>query len=147
MNDFIELQIIEAVKKLLSKRVNELLTSMQYPVPLIEFSNYRGGNVVVPVINLSTCERIEKERIIRLDAYSVSITFSLQETEESEFLCYVYALAVCKAMGENPTLDGVADRAVVTGKKYIHPKKPNCGEDWEVGISLRITVEGVNDVG
>ena len=34
-------------------------------MPLIEF----GGSTVVPVIAFSTCERSEKERIIRLDTY------------------------------------------------------------------------------
>jgi len=141
MNDLIEQQIIEAVRKLLTVRVNELLAGLDYPVPFIELSNYEGGNVVAPVINLTTCERSEKERIIRLDAYSLTITFSLPEKDESEFLCYVYSLAVYKALGENPTLDGVADRAVATGKKYNKPKKPGCGEGWEAVISLRVTVE------
>jgi hypothetical protein len=145
MNDLIEQRIIEAVRKLLTGRVNELLTSMEYPIPLIEFSEYRGGSVVVPVISLSTCERSEKERIILLDAYSLTITFSLPEKDESEFLCYVYALSVCKAFGENPTLDGIADRAVVTGKKYNKPKKPGSGEGWETVISLRVTVEGMGN--
>jgi len=137
----IELRILEAIKKLLSKRVNEILANLEYQVAFIEFSDYEGGNVVVPVINLSTCERSEKERIIRLDAYSLTITFSLPEKNESEFLCYVYSLAVYKALGENPTLDGVADRAVATGKKYNKPKKPGCGEGWEAVITLRITIE------
>ena len=145
MNDLIEQKIIEAVKKLLTVRVNELLNSLDYPVPLIEFSDYQGGNVVAPVINLSTCERSEKERIILLDAYSLTITFSLPEKDESEFLCYVYALSVCKALGENPTLDGIADRAVVTGKKYNKPKKPGCGEGWEAVITLRVTVETMSN--
>jgi len=141
MNDLVEQQIIEAIRKLLTVRVNELLASMDYPVPAIELSDYVGRSVVVPVISLSTCERSEKERIILLDAYSLTITFSLPENDESEFLCYVYALSVCKALGENPTLNGIADRAVVTGKRYNKPKKSGCGEGWEAVISLRVTVE------
>jgi hypothetical protein len=141
MIDLIEQKIIEAVRKLLTGRVNEILNSLDYPVPFVEFIDYKAGNVVVPVISLSTCERSEKERIIRLDAYLLTITFSLSETSESEFLCYVYSLAVYKALGENPTLDGIADRAVATGKKYNKPKKPGCGEGWETVISLRVTVE------
>jgi hypothetical protein len=145
MNDLIEQRIIEAVRKLLTGRVNELLASLEYLVPLIEFSDYQGGNVVVPVINLSTCERSEKERIILLDAYSLSITFSLSDMPESEFYCYVYAISVCKALGENPTLDGVADRVVVTGKRYNKPKKPGSGEGWGVEISLRVTIETMSN--
>jgi len=137
----IELRILEAIKRLLSKQVNEILANLDYQVPFIELSDYEGGNVVVPAISLSACERSEKERIIRLDAYSLTITFSLPEKDESEFLCYVYSLAVNKALEDNPTLDGIADRAVATGKKYNKPKKPGCGENWETVISLRVTVE------
>jgi hypothetical protein len=65
---FVEEAIIGAVKRLLSGRVNELLGEMEYPIPPVEFGNYRGGSVIVPVISLSTCERSEKERVIWLDA-------------------------------------------------------------------------------
>jgi len=145
LENMIEVRILDAIKRLLSKRVNEILDGLDYPVPFIELSDYEGGNVVAPVINLSTCERSEKERIIRLDAYSLTTTFSLPEKDESEFLCYVYSLAVSKALEENPTLYGIADRAVVTGKKYNKPKKPGCGEGWEVVITLRVTVETMSN--
>jgi hypothetical protein len=143
---FIEEAIIGAVKSLLAGRVNELLGDMQFAILPVEFSDYRVGAAVVPVIALASCERTEKERIIRLDAYSMTITFTLQETPESELYCYAYAAAVCKALGGNPTLGGVVDRAVVTGKKYNPPKKAYGGNEWEVVITLRLTVEGVNNV-
>jgi hypothetical protein len=44
-------------------------------------------------------------------------------------------------LGENPTLGGVVDRAAVTGKKYTPPKKAYGGNEWEVVISLRLTIE------
>jgi hypothetical protein len=141
MRIFIEQQIIEAVQKLLTGRVNEFLSDMKYLIPPVEFSDYRGGAVIVPMISLSTCERSEKERIIRMDAYSLTITFTIPETNDSELYCYAYASAVCKALGEDPTLGGVADRAVITGKKYSSPKKLHCGEEWGVFITLRVTVE------
>jgi hypothetical protein len=144
MKDFIEQQIIGAVRGLLAGRVNELLGDMEFIVPPIEFGNYSSGSVITPVVMLASCERTEKERIIRLDAYSLTITFSLQEHEEGELYCYAYAAAFCKAIGENPTLSGIADRAVVTGKKYVAPKHPKCGEEWEAVVTLRITVEGMN---
>jgi hypothetical protein len=140
MKDFIEQQIINAVKKLLNERVNELLGEMQFAIPLIEFGNYKG-NTVVPVITLATCERTEKERIILHDAYSLSITINVPETLESETYCYAYCAAVCKALHENPTLDGAADRAVIFSKKYSPPKIPDCGQWREVVLTLRITVE------
>ena len=60
MNDFVETRIIGAVRKILTDRVNELLGDMEHPVPLIEFGEFAGGGVVVPVIALSVCERTEK---------------------------------------------------------------------------------------
>jgi len=141
MQDFIEMRIIEAVRELLTGKVNEILGDMQFAIPLIEFSDYRGGDVVVPAVVLSSCERNEKERIIRQDAYSVTITFSLPENEDSEFFCCAYGLAVGRAFELNPTLGGIADRAVINWKKYSQPKKPGCGENWEIAVSLRVTVE------
>jgi hypothetical protein len=141
MNDLIELQIVSAVRELLSGKVNELLGDLQFFIPLVEFGNYAGSDVVVPVVALASCERSEKERIIRLDAYTVSITFTLPDMGESEFNCYAYSAVVGKALELNSTLGGVADRAVITGKKYIEPKKQGCGEGWQLVIILRITVE------
>jgi len=142
MNDFIEQQITGGVKRLLTGRVNELLGDIELQMPLIEFSGYSGGTAVVPVISLCSCERTEKERIILLDAYTLTVTFSVPETEDGELFCYAYAAAVCKALGENPTLGGVADRAAVTGKKYSKPKMAYGGNEWQVILTLRITTEG-----
>jgi len=147
INEFIELQILEAVRGLLVGKVNELLGDMPLQIPFIEFSDYKGGAAVVPVIVLSSCERNEKERLLLIDAYSLSITFNVPETAEVELYCYAYAAAIGKALYLNPTLGGVADRVLVTGKKYIQPKTANNGQDWQVVISLRITVEGIEYVG
>jgi len=146
-NIFIEQRIVEAIRGLLKGRVNEILSEWEFLIPVIEFSNFANKHTVVPAVSLVSCERTEKERIIRLDAYSVTITFTIPETQETELYCYGYASAVCKALGENPTLGGVVDRAVVSGKKYSSPKKPGCGENWETVITLRVTVDGIGDVG
>jgi hypothetical protein len=50
-------------------------------------------------------------------------------------------------MEQNPTLGGIVDRAVLTGKKYIKPKKADCGQDWEISLTFRLTVEGYNYAG
>ncbi|MDR0473618.1 MAG: hypothetical protein LBH43_08125 [Treponema sp.] len=139
---FIEETITGAVKRLLTERVNELLGEMQFVIPLVEFVNYVGGMVVCPVIALSSCERMEKERIICLDAYSLTLTFDVPETADSESHCYAYSAAVGKALAENPTLGGVVDRVSISGKKYVPPKNANCGQEWQVIITLRLTVEG-----
>ena len=139
---FVEEGITGAVKRLLAGRVNEILGEAEFPIPLIEFGGYSSGSVIVPVISLSTCERTEKERIVRLDAYSLTMTFTLPESPDSEWHCYAYAAAVDKAITENSAFGGVASRAVLVGKKYVPPKKAHCGEGWEVILTLRVTVEG-----
>jgi hypothetical protein len=144
---FIEEKIINSVKKLLSGRVNELLGEMKYFLPPIEFDDCRDGSAMVPAITLSACERSEKERIVRLDAYALTIAFALPENSYGERNCYAYAAAVAAALGENPALGGVADRAALTGKKYKGPKTPHCGEGWEVVLTLHITVEGGGNAG
>jgi hypothetical protein len=137
---FIEETLLKSVKKLLSARVNELLGEMEYPISLIELGKYRGGSAVVPIIVLSTCERTEKERIIRVEAYSLTITLGIPEGPDSERNGYAYAGAVSAALGEDPTLGRVVDRAVLTGKKYVPPKHPGTGEGWEVILTVRMTV-------
>jgi hypothetical protein len=138
---FIEEAIIGAIKKLIAGRVNEILNNWNFLIPLFEFSDYKGSTAITPVITLSSCEQTEKERIIRLDTYSMTITISTAENSESELYLYGYSHALSKALNEDVTLGGVVERAVITNKKYIPPKKPNCGMDWELVISLRITVE------
>jgi hypothetical protein len=139
---FIEETLLNSVKKLLSGRVNELLGETEYPIPPIEFGNYRGGSAIVPVIGLSACEGSEKERIIRLDAYTLTITFTLPEWPGGERNCYACAWAAARALGDDPTLGGIASRAVLTGKKYTPPKQGGTGGEWSVVLSLQITVEG-----
>jgi len=147
MKDFIEQRIIDAVRKMLSGRVNEILRDEEFDSPVIEFADYGcGGSAyadlgVNPTVSLATCERTEKERIVRLAAYAVTIAFDLPEKFETESQCYALTAAVGMALKENPTLSGVADRAIVTGEKYNQPKKANCGGNWQVIVSLRITVE------
>ena len=123
MKDFVETRIVTAVRGLLAGKVNEILSEGQFSIPLIEFTEYRGGSVVSVVITLAASEQTEKERIIRLDAYTLTITFSFADTPESELYCYAYSGAVGKAVIDNPTLGGVVDRAVITPERSISHRK------------------------
>jgi hypothetical protein len=133
--------IIGGIKRLLAGRVNEILGKAEFNAPLIEFGRLRGGSAVVPVICLSACEWTEKERIIRLDAYSLTIAFALPEMAEGELCRYACTAAVELALLENPTLEGAASRTVMTGKKYKPPKDPHCGEGWEVELKIHVLVD------
>jgi hypothetical protein len=68
----------------------------------------------------------------------VSITIRADEGR----VCYAYAGAVGRALAEDPTLGGAADRAELVKKSYRPPEKPFCGEGWETVLILRIIVEG-----
>jgi hypothetical protein len=141
-----EESIVGGVKRLLSGRVNELLGEAEFSVPPIEFGRYRGGDVVVPAIGLSAGERTEKERIVQTEVYSLTIGFSVPDMPSDqrsvgERRCYAYAAAVATALGEDPTLGGAVDRAELTGKRYSPPKQPGTGGNWDMVLSLRITVE------
>jgi hypothetical protein len=139
---FIEEIIINSLKSLLAGRVNEILGETEYPIPFIEFGTPRDGSTVVPVVTLSTCERSEKERIVRLDAYTLTITFTVPEYPAGERNCYAYAASVATALGEDPTLGGAVDRAELAGKKYAPPKYAGTGADRGVTLALRLIVEG-----
>jgi hypothetical protein len=143
MNDFIEQQIIEAVKKLLSGRVNEIIAGWQSLIPVIEFGSYESNKIVNPSIALAACEQTEKERIIRLDVYLLTVCFSFQDEFDSELYCYAYSAAARKALNENNTLGGIANRVVISDRKYQPPKSKNCGEGWALTLTLRVTVENL----
>ncbi|GHU91232.1 hypothetical protein FACS189476_11810 [Spirochaetia bacterium] len=136
MNLYIEEIIINSVKNLLTGRVNELLEESDRQIPLIEF-DYGTA----PVIRLSTAEGSEKDRIIRADTYTLALIFAVPEEPGGEIHCYAYAAAVEQALGEDSTLGGAVDRAVITGKKYTPPKVAHCGENWELELKLHILVE------
>jgi hypothetical protein len=138
---FIEENIINSLKSLLVGRINELLREMEYPIPPIEFGSYRGGSFTAPAISLSTCERTEKEQIVRLDAYTLTIAFTVPEWPEGERNCYAYASTVATALRENPTLGGVADRAELAGKKYVPPKQSGTGGDWGLELKIHVLIE------
>lgn len=137
---YIEESIVGGVKALLAGRVNELLGEAGFFIPLVEFGNCRSGSVVVPVVVLAACERSEKERIIRADAYTLTVAFAAPEQPEGERACYAYAAAVIAAVEEDPTVGGVVDRAEVTGKKYVPPQHAGTGGEWVLTLSLRITI-------
>jgi hypothetical protein len=81
---FIEKEIIRAVQGLLIEQVNTILLESQLPVPVIGYSNHGGFYSTFPAVTLNACESTEKERIIRIDAYNVTVSFTLSEMPEGE---------------------------------------------------------------
>jgi hypothetical protein len=140
---FIEEIVLNSVKSLLSGPVNGLLEGMKFMIPPIEFAHKALGGfyAACPEIALSACERSEKERIIRLECFTVTVSFTCFG-EFGERNCYAYAGAVAAALKEDPTLGGTVDRAELTGKKYNPPKCPGTGAEWGITLTLRLTTEG-----
>ena len=142
MDVFIEHRVIGAVKKMMSETVNGYFDELEYQLPMIEFNNFANRYFVTPAIIITGCEQTEKERVIRLSAYSVTITCNIQETPESSLYAFAYLAGIRKAVAENSTLGGVVDRAVLTSGKIVPPKVAGCGQEWQVVVDLRVTVEG-----
>jgi len=141
--NFKEQQILFAVRKLLTEKVNEYLRDLPFQIPIVEFGIFRSDTVIAPLISISSCEQTEKERIVKQDTYSITATFPVLDNRESELYCYAYAAALQKALDDDVTLGGIADSALITSKKYILPKKTGCGENWEIIISMQITIEAL----
>jgi hypothetical protein len=120
------------------------LEDAERAVPLVEFSPSPPGGYLItaPEVRLVTGERTEKDRIIGLDVYSLTVTFTVPENG-GERNCYAYAGAVERALREDPTLSGTADRAFLFKKEYHAPKRPDMGEPWELVLTLRVTTEGI----
>ena len=73
------------------------------------------------------------------------VSFCLPDTQESLLCCYAYGVTFKKALGENITLGGIVDRALIVSKKFVPPKVQNAGMELEYIITLRITVETMNE--
>jgi hypothetical protein len=143
-NDFfIEEEIDGCFARLLDEQVNDFLRELELSVPFLDIGGRPDRDAVSPDIYISECERTEKERINRIDTYSVVITFPVPEGEFADLYCYAYASAFDKALRLNPTLGDIANSAVLTRKKYIRPQKPGCGEEWKLILTVRVTVEEI----
>jgi hypothetical protein len=128
-----EEMLLEMTAELLSGGVNFYLNELDETVPLFEIEKCRslGGYGVKADIDISECELSDKERIIKLQAYTLTITFCVKGFEHKRLL-YIYAYAIEKAIADDPTFGGVADRVAVTHKKYSAE---------QVVITLRATLE------
>jgi len=132
MSIYIEESIQGGIECLLVGRFNELLGDVPRAVPLFELGGILPYSVN-PCILLVACERTEKERIVLVDAYAVTVSFDVPERDDTR-LCYAYAAAIETALAEDSTLGGVVDRVLATKKTYI---------DFRVALALRVIVEGL----
>jgi hypothetical protein len=141
-DSFIEEIIINSLKSLLAGRVNELLGEAEFLIPPIEFTHKLNGGYysITPELAIATCERNEKDRVVLLDAYKVTITFTCPE-QNGERNGYAYAGAVDRALREDSTLGGTADYALLVKKEYKAPKRPGTGEGWEVELKIHVLVD------
>jgi hypothetical protein len=134
MSRYIEEKIVDGVKELLTGRVNAILADSEDVIPAIEFG---GGKT--PEIVLVQGEQNEKDRIIGVDVYSLTVSFPISGERHG----YAYAAAVHKALKADHTLGGAVDWVVVARKKYVPPKQAHCEDLWELVLTLVVTVEGL----
>ena len=144
VNDIIKEKLIAVIQDLLTDKVNEILSDMQFPIPLIDFSNNGTDKVIIPSLTLTSCDFAEKEYAMGLCTYLLNITFDVSDMKDSELCYYVYAAAVEKAIKEDVTLGGFAKLVVFSGKKYDLLQKTLAGEKKEVLLYYQITVDEGN---
>jgi hypothetical protein len=123
------------------------LAELEMKAPLVEFGaklapGYLGRESVTPFLKLETEEKSEKDRVIRLDVYVLTVTFYSPE-REGELLSYAFGAAIEKALEDDPALGGAVDRAVLMSKSYKEAAHRGSGEDWEAVFKIRVSVEGV----
>jgi hypothetical protein len=91
-------------------------------------------------LRLESGEKTEKDRIVGLDVYVLSIIFYSPECE-GEMISYAFGAAIEKALEDDPTMGGAADKAVLTTKSYKEPAHRGAGGDWEAVFKIRLSVE------
>jgi hypothetical protein len=133
-----EEMLLEMTAALLGGAVNFYLNELDETLPQFEIDvrHKLGGYGVVPVIDISECELSDKERVIKLQAYTLKISFSVKGSENKRLL-YVYAYAIEQAINDDVTFGGVADRVALVHKKYSQ----KTADLWEIVISVRAVVE------
>ena len=135
-----------ALRKLLAEDVNELLEEAALPsgdvVLPVEFALGRGSGRygITPEIRLACGERSEKERVVLVDVYTVTIAFVCVRGECSS---YPYAWAVDQALRADTTLGGVVDRVSLVKKTWAALKGPEDGT--ELTFTLRVMLEGIRN--
>jgi hypothetical protein len=133
----IEEKIEGAVWVLLLSGVNDFLEGIDDDVPALEGPGF-GSRSPGAVVEFAAAERTEKERIVRMDAYTVKITINAAAS-----FCYRYAYALDKAIEADWTLGGLAER--IQFEKRVYKKTINGGGNpaCKAVFNLRVTVEQV----
>jgi hypothetical protein len=129
--------LLEMTAELLTGAVNYYLSEFDVAVPQFETDSPRrlGAFGVRPEIEIAECELSDKERIIKLEAYTLKTSFQVKGLDNKNHI-YYYALAIQKAIDDDVTFGGVADRVTLTRKKYTQRDGM-----WDVVLTLRATLE------
>ena len=138
---FIEEAMIEAVKGLLLAGVNDLLGTLDEPVPMVNFNKNSTNDVLMPIISASPCEKTKKERLAHLEAYNVHITIPIRNSRDGFFYSWTYFCALSKVFTDNRTLGDIVDCTEITEGRIRPPVKKYNRDKWEVNYTLRATVD------
>ena len=137
---FIEEAMVEAVKGIMLVGVNDLLGTIEEPVPMINFNEQNTDDVLTPVISVSISEQTNQELLAHLKAYKVYITIPIRDNNDGFFYSWTCYCALCRIFTDNHTLGGVVDKAEITERRMKPPVKKYNREKWEVCLTLRATV-------
>jgi len=129
----IEERVLDGIWALLLGDVNEALVGLQRQVAL--FERRRGGSLggfgCQAEVALLDVERTEKERFLKIDAFTVTVEFAASLPD-----CYVYAWALDEALRQDATLGGLVDNVVFVSRRYLKEGPGNNAQ-----FKLRVIVE------
>jgi hypothetical protein len=132
----IEEKILGGVLELLLTGVNGVLAEIDDDVPPVERPG--AARPCRCAVELAAAERTEKERIVRLDAYAVKVTFYGSEAD-----CYRYGYALNKAVEADWTLGALAESVCFERKVYKKTAGGVKADGCEAVFSLKIIIEAL----
>jgi hypothetical protein len=132
----IEEKILGGVWELLLTGVNGVLAGIDDDVPSVGHPS--AARPAVCAVELEAAERSEKERIARLDVYSVKVTFYGSVAD-----CYRYAYALDEAVEADCTLGALAESVCFEKKVYKKTSGGIRADGCEAVFTLKIIIEAL----
>jgi hypothetical protein len=132
-------KILNAVRKLLLKRVNKMLGKSEIKVPLIDFSDCQNENNAVPNIALFS-ERNADNKVFLKSVYELVLNFTFPENDDCDYICYLYSKYIKQAIDEDDTLGGKVIKASLKETSTRWPEKKKKGNVCYFRAELHLRV-------
>ena len=134
----VEIELLERLEILFLGRVNELLYDEE--ARLAPFRDFSGVGLashdkIRAGLNIDECEQTEKERLLKMCAWTITIDFKVRDDGERKR--FYYGTALEQALFEDRTLGGLAASISLIKTKYSR-----LGIDsYEIIMTLRASAQ------